>query len=599
MRKRIFSWLFILFITISLSVSFISNKEFFYNLSCNNQTSNYTPELLIKNSGYWVLSSVYIDGDAQGFGAHNWTWVESQEWFGGGSGTKEDPYIIENITINRNGDGNCIRIRDSEVYFEIRNCTCIYGFTAGIQLINVRRGKITNVNCANNSYGINLVGSNGIIIHQNDIVDNFCHGIFLENSNSCIITENSVIHNGYNPYRDGNLYIPECHPRGGGIAFWTSYNSSITHNQINFNYHFGIALGSTIVCSYWGSTKPCCNNLISNNIINDTVARLDEGGIWIRTNSNDNKIKNNILILANIEIGHCFRINMTENKLYYSWISLGGTKSSDSSHFIDTTNKINESTIYYMVNKSGGKLNNYSGAGMLILVNCNNTEISNMIFSSHTGIFMRYCFNNTLMENQFNIWYHSGIDCVMSSSNNIRNNLFNKCGISLNHCNKNNISENHIFKGLDGIYLRSSSQNNVLENHISMADYGMFIEKCREENTISQNHISVADYGMFIWESCNATISYNNIYNTNISIYLWDSSYNYVKSNILFSNKSCILEDGVCIGNTFEENTCNETPELPTDSILGYNSLVLIFSMTLIAVILYIEKNSKFAQEKA
>ena len=596
MRKRIFSWLFILFITISLSVSFISNKEFFYNLSCNNQTSNYTPELLIKNSGYWVLSSVYIDGDAQGFGAHNWTWVESQEWFGGGSGTKEDPYIIENITINRNGDGNCIRIRDSEVYFEIRNCTCIYGDEAGIQLINVKNGKITNVNCSNNLYGINLVGSNGIIISQNDIVDNFCQGIFLENSNSCIITENSVIHNGYKPYL-GGIYYPECHPRGGGIALWTSDNCSIIHNQINFNYDYGIALGNTVVCDYWGSIKPCCNNLILNNIINETTHILDEGGIWIRTNSNDNKIRNNILIWANIEIGNCFRINMTENKLYYSWISLGGTKSSDSSHFIDTTNKINESTIYYMVNKSGGKLNNYSGAGMLILVNCNNTEISNMIFLSWAGIFIRYCFNNTLMNNQFDIFYHSGIDCAISSYNNIRDNLFNYCGISLNHCNKNNISQNHISKGLFGFDLISSVQNNVYENHISMTDYGMFIDKCREENTISQNHISIADYGMFIWKSSNATISYNNIYNTNISIYLWDSSYNYVENNILFANKSCILEDGTCIGNIFEDNSCNEPPELPTDSILGYNIFVLLFSVILIAILLYIEKSSKFTQK--
>ncbi|MFX0181200.1 MAG: NosD domain-containing protein, partial [Candidatus Hodarchaeota archaeon] len=343
------------------------------------------------------------------------------------------------------------------------------------------------------------------------------------------------------------------------------------------------------------------NNLILNNIINETTHILDEGGIWIRTNSNDNKLKNNILILANIEIGHSFRINLTENKLYYCWISLKGSRSSDSSHFIEITNEIDESPIYYIVNKSGGKLANYSGAGALLLVNCNNTEISDMIFTSYGGIFMRYCFNNIIMNNQFSIRYHSGIDCGVSSYNNIRSNSFNKCGISLNHCNKNNISKNHIFRGLDGIYLRLSSQNNVFENDISMTDYGMFIAKCEEENTISHNHISVADYGMFIWESYNATISYNTIYNTNISIYFWDSSYNHVKNNILFANKSCILEDGTCIGNFFEDNSCNETPILPThstDSISGYYSFILIFIITLIAILLYIKKNSNFPKKK-
>jgi len=595
MRKSTFFWSFILLTTLSLSVSFISNNEFFYNLSCNNQTSNYTPELLIKNSGYWVLNGISIDGLAHGVGAHNWTWVEHQEWFGGGSGTKEDPYIIENITINKNESGDyCIKIVNSQVFFEIRNCTCTYGRENGIRLINVRNAKIINSSCSNNYNGIYLKGSNNITIIKNNISDNNLNGILIENSYNCIIKNNSIALNGFNPYWH-HMYFPENKPYGGGIAFWTSDNNSITSNQFNSNKHFGIALGFTIGYHQGFLFKePSCGNFISKNVINEG------GGIWIKEKSNYTQLKENILTKSRIRIGHCFHTNMTENKLFDSYLYLYGEVNSDSSHIIDTTNKINERPICYIVNKSGGILTEYSGAGMLLLVNCNNSEISNMNFSSSAGILMRYCFNNSVDNNQF---YNTsfGIDCIYCTYNNIRNNLIRNStssGIFLYYCNYNNISQNHIKIAEYGIDIAYSKKNNIYQNHISIADYGILLFESIGNNTISQNHISIADFGIYLWYySNNNIVTYNYIYDTNISIYLVDSSHNYVKNNTIVNSEFCILEEGECIGNIFEDNSCNETPELPPDSILGYNLFILIFSIIIIVIILYIEKNSRFPQK--
>ena len=60
---------------------------------------------------------IFIDGN----GAQNWGWAVSQPWCTG-SGTYNDPFIIENLILDARGSESCIRIIDSNVRFLIRNC---------------------------------------------------------------------------------------------------------------------------------------------------------------------------------------------------------------------------------------------------------------------------------------------------------------------------------------------------------------------------------------------------------------------------------------------------------------------------------------------
>jgi parallel beta-helix repeat protein len=78
----------------------------------------------------------------------------------GGSGTVNDPYIIENWVIVSNGSASQgIFINDTDVYFIIRNCT-ISGFHSsdeyrqGIQLSVVTHGKIENTTVSKCEIGI-------------------------------------------------------------------------------------------------------------------------------------------------------------------------------------------------------------------------------------------------------------------------------------------------------------------------------------------------------------------------------------------------------------------------------------------------------------
>ena len=94
------------------------------NNKMNRETNNYTLTNveILGTSGHWNLAPFVIDDSATGVGAHNWTWAETQPWCSG-SGTLENPYLIENVTIDGENSGNCITIKNSAKYFRIENCT--------------------------------------------------------------------------------------------------------------------------------------------------------------------------------------------------------------------------------------------------------------------------------------------------------------------------------------------------------------------------------------------------------------------------------------------------------------------------------------------
>ena len=91
----------------------------------------------------------------------------------GGSGTENDPYIIENWTISGNGSVESgILIKNTDAYFIIRNCTLAFfnkEFYSGIKLSNVVNGRIEYCEAIRNYHGINIVKSSDI-----DIANCYC-----------------------------------------------------------------------------------------------------------------------------------------------------------------------------------------------------------------------------------------------------------------------------------------------------------------------------------------------------------------------------------------------------------------------------------------
>ena len=96
----------------------------------------------LKKAGYWNLPFIHIDGNWS-YTVGNYTWC---------SGTWDNPYTIENVTIDASGSPliyrNGIFIENSKYdFFIIRNCT-VYHYLPnmgnGIMMKNTNNGTLTN-----------------------------------------------------------------------------------------------------------------------------------------------------------------------------------------------------------------------------------------------------------------------------------------------------------------------------------------------------------------------------------------------------------------------------------------------------------------------
>ncbi len=271
----------VLFLSLTI-ITFLFTSLIDSNIKSNEKQ---TISFNTRSSRSWFFNeSIEIDD----LSINNWEWVETQEWCDG-SGTIEDPYVIENITIDAKNSGSCLKISNSQAYFIIRNCTLYnssLGIEAGINLINTSNGQILENNCSNNYSGILLENSNNTIINQNLANNNNWHGIFLSNSNYNLISENTLNNNSINglllnPYCNDNIITNNnaSHNTESGICLITYCNNNyISKNKLVNNSDYGIYLWSN-----------CIYNIISENNIYDN----GKYGIYLRTGCESNSIMNN------------------------------------------------------------------------------------------------------------------------------------------------------------------------------------------------------------------------------------------------------------------------------------------------------------------
>ena len=281
----------------------------------------------------------------------NWNKTATENDWCTGNGTWDNPYIIENVTLNCEGIYGGIRIIDSTGFFIIRNCTIyntayIYGDGAygGIRLDNVENGVLSNNTLYDCDTGIRVYLSTNITIINNTIFNNY-RGIQADwmkiqiinnrvenNSNFGIkcahnstIIRNKVLYNtwdgivcqgDYSNVSDNEV----AYHRGDGITIWGDYNI-VLNNTISNSEEKGMHVGltnnviknNTLINNLYGLFIWQCDNaeITNNNIINNSFT-----GIRIASASNYNDIYDNI-ISNNINYG-IFIPNLVQypNKIY-------------------------------------------------------------------------------------------------------------------------------------------------------------------------------------------------------------------------------------------------------------------------------------------
>lgn len=289
---------------------------------------------------YWNLTQnpIYIDDSTF---EYSWAKVERDNAWCYGSGTIEDPYMLENIFIDGRGSGNCILIQNSERPFGIKNCTLIKAgsgyWDAGIKLSNTSNGIIENCTCLGNGYyGIylELQSNNNSIIYSN-FEDNNCgihmryshfnefsnnhlsnnnnKGIFLRSCHNQTITRNTV----KDSYE--GLFIDRCYDSiassntfdtcSAGVKVEYFYNNEIIHNIISNCSWCGLYLYNTD------------NNTVENNLISKNKYGIIIDTYQIQEN---NIIKGN-LISYNEDYGIFIKDKNCKNNLIYNNSFIGNT----------------------------------------------------------------------------------------------------------------------------------------------------------------------------------------------------------------------------------------------------------------------------------
>ncbi|MFX0188528.1 MAG: right-handed parallel beta-helix repeat-containing protein, partial [Candidatus Hodarchaeota archaeon] len=447
---------------------------------------------------------VYIDDS--GMSAWDWSKTAKLKVWCSGSGTEEDPYLIQDLRIDGGGSGSCILIENSNAYFRIENCK-VYNAESGIELGNTDNG----------------------IISGNIVNDNDGHGIYLHSSHDNTVSGNKV---------NNNLYY--------GIYSWSSDDNIISGNTANNNGDYGIFLeisnnnsfsGNIMIESglfIIGNNREQCSshNIDTTNLVNGKPiyyyankigldpANFTNAGQVILANCSDSIISN--LNISHVDIGIL---------LLYS-----------SNNTISKCNMLYNAGfgiyLYYSNNNiiSGNTANN-NRYGILLML-CNSNIVSgNTANKNLYGIYLEYSDDNTVLgntayKNCYGIsLYESDYNTI--SGNIAKNNVYSG-GIGLHDCNNNIVSGNTAsYNEFHGIYLEYSDDNTISGNTAYSNNYGIYLEEC-SSNIISGNILNNQFYGLYLKNSHDNTVSGNTVNsNQGIGINLIYSNDNTIWGNLI------------------------------------------------------------------
>ena len=561
-----------------------------YKIDFQNQIINYDkniteiPPLSLKSSGYWYFidTTFYINGYSS---TNNWTWAESQDWCSG-SGSSFDPYIIENITFVGAVLQANIWIMDTSEHFIIRNCTFIDTRT-GIELGSSDNGKLINNTFSNSYGGIDLNYCELTTVYEN-IFNDISIGLFISGGINNNISKNKFFNNRYGiriwNYADDNLfYANYFEDNSYGINFWSGGG--------NNNFSKNIMNGCGFLYYYW-SGQPILSNIIeTSNLVNGKPLYYYEDELNLGPNNftnagqvilikcNNSQVshlnlsystlgislilcKNNTLanlncsfnFVAGIMLEYCINITLDNNLVTYNdfsgiYLYLGGGYNLTNNQMmdcgiyidgdledfylnnVDTTNEVNNRPIYYIVNQTGLDASSYPNAGQLILIDCNNSLITDLeLYNTSSSILAYYSYNN----------------------------VFTNINSTFNY---------------DGIIFRSCSNNIILDTNMTYNRHnGILIDYKSHNNTLSGNMISNNERsGLSLQGDYNSVIDNDIINNNYDGIYL-NGIYNNITDNVISHNK----RHGIGLGDSYNRISKNNITHNTNNGLDGYGNFHII-----------------------
>ncbi len=226
--------------------------------------------IYIDGRAYTTHIPIHISGDS-GF--------TSQNGVTGGSGTKDDPYIISGWYIDAGGGNYGIHISDTSKYFVIKDCYILNATewdwgSSGIELWRVSNGTIYNNTIKSSAIGIYVAHTNNLTISNNTVEYNKNYGMYLYNYTENIWIENNTIGNNtgngiYMTYETKNVKIVSNlifnNTKYGINIGWGASNCEIYNNSLYYNDGSGDVFDSEHLQGYdSGNNNQWDNGTIGN-----------------------------------------------------------------------------------------------------------------------------------------------------------------------------------------------------------------------------------------------------------------------------------------------------------------------------------------------
>jgi parallel beta-helix repeat protein len=260
--RRIRGILFVLVIIVSIIIHF--------HISRINASFYQTEEIEPLKNSYVVHDPILIRGDGD--------FTEFP-----GTGTKEDPYLIENYYIGSISDSVGINISATNSYFVIRNCYInVLDYGIWISWISHGTAQIINNTCiSNNVNGIDLWDASGTILANNTLISNG-DGLSVIASDDVSVTSNNCSYNnqiGISVKFVDNASLEDnyCINNNIGMDVDFSRNVKVSDNIFIQNFITGISLSNSFTSFF-------LNNKISKNQ-EEGIALEDSENIILSTNN--------------------------------------------------------------------------------------------------------------------------------------------------------------------------------------------------------------------------------------------------------------------------------------------------------------------------
>jgi len=522
-------------------------------------------------NGTVTISGTAFDPDSGGFTPHTPIYINGNTNFTpengvvSGSGTENDPYIIERWDINASS-AHGTEIRNTNKYFLIRNCVIHDGknsYNDGIYFYNVINGKIDNVTSYNNRFGIYLYYySSNNNITDCAVYNNYYEGIYLYYySNNNQITNCDVYNNSYYGiclWYSSNNNITNCvvYNNSLGIYLSSSSNNNISANQIYNNFR-GVSLEHS-----WN------NNLIANQIYNNSL------GIYLWYSSSDWIHYNNIC--NNTDHGvwsYGYRGNAT-----YNWWGVASGPYHPTTNPNGEGDNVSDNILYnpwltepVEIAKNRYRMKDYKNTPIEKDRNLNSATVQFVEVKIDNGSWQlangtaswSFEWDTTTVDNGWHTIYVRAFDGVdYSEIKSVDVYVNNIVGLTYHAPIYINGNDDFVSQATNEGWTGGGTENNpyIIENYDIDAStkHGIYIENTDVyfiiRNCTIHDGKATDNYGIYFYNVSNGKIENCTIYNNSVGIYLHGSSSNDTITNCVIYNNT---HGGIQLGSSSNNNIAN------------------------------------------